>query len=131
MPRATRAALRAQETTTAASIVLPPTPTKGRVPLGEISDNAVSNAPTAMTEGFDAPDEKPAPREKKSKGGRKGKKQTKAETEDNEIEIVGDDSHSSHSDAVDEACNELLDSGATGIFFVPTHVVNTNTHCRP
>ncbi|KAL9636938.1 MAG: hypothetical protein Q9164_002515 [Protoblastenia rupestris] len=119
MPRATRAALRAQElveeATTAAAIALPSTPTKERVPLGEISDNVTPSTKMVASEEHDEVEKKPAAKGRKGKGGRKGKKQAKEKEEDNEIEILEDEHHSSQSDAVDEACNDLLNNAVTDI----------------
>ena len=108
MPRATRAALRAQEIAEdAAAIALPPTPTKDRVPLGEISDNVTTKTTMAVIESLDDIGSKAAAKGKKSKGAKKGKKQLKPKAASQEIEILEDDHHSSQSDAVDEACEDL------------------------
>ena len=69
MPRATRAAARAQEqaeeAASAASVALPPTPTKNRIPLGEISHN--SNAVIEMVVGTESDEKKAAAKGKKGK----------------------------------------------------------------
>lgn len=135
MPRATRAALRAQEVaeeaTTAAAVALPPTPTKERAPLGEISDNITANVKMVAGGEYDGAEKKPAAKGKKGKRGRKGKKQTKDKAEDNETEILEDEQLSSPSDAADEACSDLLNNALTGMFFVlMTHTVNTDKCSR-
>ena len=77
MPRATRAALRAQElteeATTATSVALPLTPTKERVPLGEISSNTGVKVEMIVNDHQDGTKKLPA-KGKKGKGGKKGKK---------------------------------------------------------
>ena len=135
MPRATRAALRAQElveeATTAAAIALPSTPTKERVPLSEISDNITPSTKMDTSEEHDDVEKKPVAKGRKGKGGRKGKKQAKEKEEDNKIEILEDEHHSYQSDAVDEACNDLLNNAVTGILFVHvTHSINADINYR-
>ena len=113
MPRATRAALRAQEllddATTAANIALPATPKKDRQPLGEISNNANATIETSMP-GATFELGEPAAKGKKGKCGRKAKKGTAAKVENKEMEILEDDNQSSQSDAVEEACSDLLNN---------------------
>ena len=115
MPRATRAALRAQElaedATTAASIALPPTPNKERVPLGELTNNAIPNNEMARGD-----DEEGTRKAKGKKKGVKKPKNKKAMPESDEV--VQDDSQSTHSDAVDKACDDLMRSGECGNFRV-------------
>ena len=125
MPRATRAALRAQElaeeATTAASIALPPTPTKERVPLGEISSNSPAKVDMVVENSFDA-DQKPA-KGKKGKGAKKGKKGAKAKAGTESVEVLEDDNLSSHSDAAEQACGDLTENNANrGVFFVSIHI---------
>lgn len=121
MPRATRAALRAQEladeTTTAAAIALPSTPTRERVPLGEISNNKNNITEMAVSEQSAEIERKVGAKGNKGKGGRKGKKGAKAKAEDKEVEILDDDQQSSHSGAVDEACNNLMEAAGVGKLF--------------
>ena len=120
MPRATRAAARAQEqaeeAATAATVALPPTPTKERAPLGEISHN--SNAVIKMVIGGDNEEKKPVSKGKKGKGGKKGKKGAKPKVNDAPIEILEDDDQSSHSDATDQACDLLLAAGNPGLCYL-------------
>ena len=119
MPRATRAAARAQEqaeeAVTAASVALPSTPTKDRVPLGEISHN--SNAVIEMVVNTEGDEKKVAAKGKKGKGGKKGKKGAKAKADEAPIEVLEDDDQSSHSDAADHARDLLLDDAHSGVFF--------------
>ena len=116
MPRATRAAARAQElaeeAATAASIALPPTPNKDRVPLGDISSNANASVKMNIVSATDAEDaqQKPAPESKKAKGGKKAKKGGKSKPKEQEVEVLEDDYQSSQSEAAEQACNNLLDS---------------------
>ena len=123
MPRATRAAHRAQEfveeATTAAAIALPATPVKERVPLGEISNNLNATSDMAVTGAQVDMEEKPAVKGKKGKGGRKGKKGAKAKAADKDAEVLEDENQSSQSDAVEEACSELMNNAAApGRIFV-------------
>ncbi|KAM0806067.1 hypothetical protein BDR22DRAFT_816299 [Usnea florida] len=116
MPRVTRAALRSMEqhdeSSVAVLVPLPQTPTKGRIPLGEIANNkgAESQAPTNS-------EERAAPAKK---GTGKGKKRTmakQAKTEMTEkaeevcVEILEDENQSTCSSAV-EACQDLLKDGS-------------------
>lgn len=118
MPRATRAALRAQElldeTIAAAAITLPSTPTRGRVPLGEISNNTNNNSDMAVNDKSAEIGRKAGAKGNKGKGGKKGKKGAKAKAENKEVEILDDDQHSSHSEAVDEACSNLMNNADVG-----------------
>ena len=114
MPRATRAALRAQElledATIAANIALPATPKKDRLPLGEISNNTNVTTEMSIPEVAIQAEKKPLAKGKNGKGGKKGKKGATAKVENKDIEILEDDNQSSQSDAVEEACSELLNN---------------------
>ena len=133
MPRATRAALRAQElaeeVTTAATIALPATPVKDRVPLGEISNN-VCTFEMAMTETQAEAGKKPAAKRTKGKGGRKGKKgATKVAEKD--VGILEDDNQSSQSDAVEEACSDLINNDtAAGMNFLVRETKRESDTCN-
>lgn len=122
MPRATRAALRAQElvdeATTAASIALPPTPTKERTVLGEISNNPTMTVETPFDK--DSEPKKLGTKGKKGKGGKKAKKGAKTKEGPQKVDVLEDDEISNHSDAVEQACTELLqnqsESGTFSLF---------------
>jgi hypothetical protein len=129
--RLTRAALRAEVTPNllandapdASAIPLPPSPSKERVPLGEVSANPLNEhpAPTTM-----------APAKKtKAKGGRKGakgKKGKKAEqepeqepetTETDHVEVLEDERKAAASPASDAAVGELANVAPNGMVQVP------------
>lgn len=112
MPRVTRAALRTQElqeeSEIAASTPLPPTPTKKRVPLGEISDNIATEVQAAELEEKMAPLKKGPGRSKKANAAKKGSKQRKVKDMETQVEILEDDNASETSSAVEEACQDLL-----------------------
>ncbi|KAL2042295.1 hypothetical protein N7G274_004784 [Stereocaulon virgatum] len=112
MPRVTRAALRTQElqeeSEIAASTPLPPTPTKKRVPLGEISDNIATEVQAAELQEKMAPLKKGPGRSKKANAAKKGSKQRKAKDTETQVEILEDGNASETSSAVEEACQDLL-----------------------
>ncbi|KAG8528089.1 uncharacterized protein KY384_007005 [Bacidia gigantensis] len=114
MPRATRAAVKAQEeeAITAALEDLPPTPAKGRVPLGEISNNVNTSTMIEGTDTVDEAEKVPAPKSKKGKGGKKSKKVTKVKSKEQEVEILEDENQSSQSDAAEQACADLMNNDA-------------------
>lgn len=118
MPRATRAALRAQElveeATAAAAIALPPTPTKERVVLGEISNN--SNPILEMPGNNDMKSKKAGTKGKKGRTGKKAKKEAKTK-EAQQVEILEDDQLSTHSDAVEQACSDLRSHNSNSGWF--------------
>ena len=120
MPRATRAAAKAQELAeeaiTAASIALPPTPLKDRVPLGDISSNANAIVKINMAEDSEAKDaqENPAAKGKKVKGGKKAKKGGKTKPQEEVPEIFEDEYQSSQSEAVEQACTDLVNENDQG-----------------
>ena len=111
MPRVTRAALRSiEDTDLAASIPLPLTPHKERLPLGEIDGNGnVLDNP-----GTNNVSTEPIKNKKKvTAKARKGKAAKKVKPEDDvrnedRVEVLEDDNRSATSSAVDEACEELL-----------------------
>ena len=117
MPRVTRAALRTQElqeeSEIASSTPLPPTPTKKRVPLGEISENIATEVQAAEVEEKMAPSKKGPGRGKKANAAKKGQKKVK-DTEA-EVEVLEDENESETSSAVEEACQDLL-KGSSSMF---------------
>lgn len=120
MPRATRAALRAQElldetTQDAAAIALPSTPNKHRVVLGEISSNVNAGNEVLPNDVSDVTSKPPKDKPKK-KTGKKGKGSKQAMEEDEPIEVLEDDSCSSKSEAAVEASNLLFDQDPCGNF---------------
>ena len=50
----------------------------------------------------------------KAKGAKKGKKGAKTKAENKEVEFSDDDQRSSHSEAVNEACNTLNETASIG-----------------
>ena len=119
MPRTTRAAHRlkelAEEEAIAASVPLPTTPQKERVPLGEIADN--KGAESTMVDNIGNKPIKPAPKKgRKTKGAKKANsKRNKNETEESgiEVEVLEDGNQSSTSSAAEEACEELKNRQGT------------------
>ena len=119
MPRVTRAALRSMEqhdeSGAAALIPLPQTPTKGRIPLGEIANNK-----GAESQAVTNPEERIAPAKKEVEKGKKRTTAKKATTEKREkveevcVEILEDENQSTCSSAV-EACQDLLKDGSQGM----------------
>ena len=120
MPRVTRAALRTQEqqddSDIAASTPLPPTPVKKRVPLGEISENAATEAQVAELEQKLVPAKKGSVRGKKANVAKKTNKQKKVKAMEVEPEVLEDGNESSTSSAVEEACQDLLKDGS-GLYY--------------
>lgn len=111
MPRTTRAALRskelAEEEAVEASVPLPPTPQKERVPLGEIANNKVAGlilTDSAETE----PVKQGGKKGRKPKGAKKGGKRAMDITGNADVEIMEDDNQSSASSAAEEAREELI-----------------------
>ena len=119
MPRVTRAALRLEqqnEPDIAASIPLPQTPIKARVPLGEVQGNAGTHSEVSSTsEEQAAPTKKAIGRGKKGNNAKKANKQEKDKAEELCAEVLEDASRSVHSSAAEEACQDLLSEGSEGI----------------
>ena len=109
MPRVTRArtAEIQEESDLAASTPLPFTPTRGRAPLGETSNNKVKEPELVNTS-----EEKMVPAKKiKGKKGNSTKKASKQKKEKNGepgMEVLEDGNESTTSSAVEEACKDLL-----------------------
>ena len=120
MPRTTRAALRskelAEESATAASVPLPTTPQKERVPLGEIADNKGAEL-TMIDSAEQEPVKQGVKKGRKLKGAKKGNKKTQNNTEEPDIEILEDGNQSSGSSAVEEARQNLKDHNTEGMLF--------------
>ena len=117
MPRTTRAALRskelAEEEAIAASVPLPSTPQKERVPLGEVANNKVAGLITADS-AENEPVKQGAKKGRKAKGAKKGSnKKTKKNTEGPDIEVLEDGNQSSASSAAEEAREELVNGQGT------------------
>ena len=119
MPRVTRAALRTkelqEESEVATATPLTPTPTKKRVPLGEISENIATESQAAEVEEKMAPAKKGSGRGRKANAAKKGPKQKKVKETETEVEILEDDNESATSSAVEEACQDLLKE-SQGVF---------------
>lgn len=117
MARTTRAALRSrelaeEESAAAASVPLPATPQRQRVPLGEISDNQGAADSTMVTIPFNEP-VKPARKGKQAKGKGKTSKKTQAPN----VEIIDDGDQSSASSAVEETRQDLTEAKAEGVLW--------------
>ena len=120
MPRVTRAALRSAEqhdgSDIAATIPLPQTPLKDRVPLGETTGNKGARIDAANTS-----EEQAVPAKKRIVKGKKGnaaKKATKITIEEAKEMCAGvleDESQSIPSTAADEASQDLLKDGSQGV----------------
>ena len=122
MPRATRAALRAQElvddaTHDAAAIALPLTPNKERVVLGEISSNVNAGIEVSAPDVSDVTTKLSKSKSNK-KAGKKGKGSKQAMGENETIEVLEDDSCSSKSQAAAEASVLLTEQDLTGKFSI-------------
>ena len=122
MTRTTRAALRSQEqgdeSTTAASVPLPSTPQRERMPLGEISDNRGAE-PVLTTITVNDPIKAAKKKGKHGKGTKKGAKKGKEDPEYNEINILEDDQKSTTSSAAEETRHQLAQDGPEGL---PPHI---------
>lgn len=122
MPRVTRAALRSQEpqeeSVVAASVPLPMTPIKGRVPLGETSGNTVAVPEIVNEENMAAAAKKGPGKGKKGIAPRKATKPKKAKVEKSEVEVLEDDNQSQTSSAAEEACKDLLREDF-GLLYLP------------
>ena len=118
MPRVTRAALRSMvqhdESSVAVLIPLPQTPTKGRIPLGEIANNkGAESQPNTNSEERAAPAKKEVEKGKKRTTAKKAKTETTEKAEEACVEILEDKNQSTCSSAV-EACQDLLQDGSQG-----------------
>ena len=118
MPRVTRAALRSMEqhdeSSVAVLIPLPQTPTKGRIPLGEIANNkGAESQPITNSEERAAPAKKEVGKGKKRTMAKKAKTETTEKAEEVCVEILEDKNQSTCSSAV-EACQDLLKDGSEG-----------------
>jgi uncharacterized protein YdaU (DUF1376 family) len=121
MPRITRAAQRTNailedEANIAAATPLPSTPTTAtaRAPLGEIAANSNGDAILASSIEIELkPAKKGTAKAKKAKGAKKGAKKNK-EAEKENVEVLEDDSQSTTSSAVEEACEDLMRSHPRG-----------------
>ena len=112
MPRTTRAALRsaelAQDEAIAASVPLPQTPQKERVPLSEIANNKGTGL-IVVDSAENEPVKQGGKKGRKPKGAKKGNNKKGKNTEERtDFEIMEDDNQSSASSAADEAREELM-----------------------
>ena len=122
MPRVTRAALRSMEqqdeSDIAASIPLPQTPIKGRVPLGEVAGNKGAEIEATNTsEERVAPVKKGIGKGKKGQAAKKANTQTTQKAEEVCVEVLEDENQSIHSSAAEEACKNLLKKGSQGMSY--------------
>ena len=120
MPRVTRAALRSIEqldgSDIAATIPLPQTPLKDRVPLGETTGNKGAHIDAANTsEEQAAPVKKGIGKGKKGNATKKVNKKTKEEAKDMCAGVLEDESQSIHRTAADEASQDLLEDRSQGV----------------
>ncbi|KAI9778740.1 MAG: hypothetical protein M1835_004850 [Candelina submexicana] len=118
MARNTRSAMRAnailadssQDTNPAPKTA---TPNKERAPLGIIDANNIATNEDNPTLDNSEPPAKPKSKGKKTKGGKKGTKQSVPEVDENVVgsisEVKEDESVSDTSDAVTKACEELME----------------------
>ena len=112
MPRTTRAALRSkelvEEEAVAASVPLPPTPQRERVPLREVENN--KGAGLIMTDSMEnEPVKQGSKKGRKAKGAKKGNnKKTENRLEDPGIKVLEDGNQSSASSAAEDAREELM-----------------------
>lgn len=110
--RTTRAALRAQDTEIDASNT-PATPTKERVPLGDISANAVAEAVEGTDPELEAKN-MPVKKGKGKGGAKKAAKGKKAKVAEGEIEVLEDERQAAGSPASDVAVDELAKGPSHG-----------------
>ena len=120
MPRITRAALRSVEqqdgSDIAATIPLPHTPIKDRVPLGETTGNkGARSEPASTSEEQAAPAKKGPGKWKKGNAAKKANKKTRDKAEDVDAGVLEDESQSMHSPAAEEARQDLLKDGSQGM----------------
>ena len=120
MPRVTRAALRSLEqldgSDIAATIPLPQTPLKDRMPLGETTGNKGAHIDAANTsEEQAAPVKKEIGKGKKGNAAKKVNKKTKEEAKDMCAGVLEDESQSIHRTAADEASQDLLEDRSQGV----------------
>ena len=124
MPRVTRAALRSVEqrdgSEIAATVPLPQTPVKDRVPLGETTGNRGAHSEAANTsEEQAALAKKGTGKGKKGNAVKKANKKTKEKAEEVCAGVLEDESQSLHSSAAEEARHDLLKDGSQGMFHTP------------
>ena len=120
MPRVTRAALRSVEQQDgldiAATIPLPQTPVKHRVPLGETTGNKGAHIDAADTsEEQAAPAQKGLGKGKKGNAAKKANRKPKEKAKEMCARVLEDESQSIHSSAADEASQNLLKDGSQGV----------------
>lgn len=123
MPRITRAALRSIEhqdgSDIAATIPLPQTPIKDRVPLGETTGNkGARSEPASTSEEQAAPAKKGTGKGKKGNTAKKANKKTREKAEDADAGVLEDESQSMHSSAAEEARQDLLKDGSQGMLHI-------------
>ena len=119
MPRVTRAALRSMEqldeSDIAASTPLPHTPSKGRVPLGEVAGNKGAECEATNTfEQRAVPAKKGTGKGRKGNTAKKADKQTREKAEEVRVDVLEDENQSVHSSAAEEASQDLLKDGSQG-----------------
>ena len=120
MPRITRAALRShallEDADLAASTPLPLTP-QTRVPLGEIAGNKEGVA-AVVIEPLESSkvENKVTAKGKRGRIAKNAKKQENCKIEDPALEVLDDEIQSPISSAVDDACQDLMQESAGGIY---------------
>ena len=119
MPRVTRAALRSVEqqdaSDIAATIPLPQTPLKDRVPLGETTGNKGAHIGASNTsEEQVAPAKKGNGKGKNGNAAKKASRKTKKEAKEMCAGVLEDESQSIYSSAANEASQNLLKDGPQG-----------------
>ena len=128
MPRLTRAALRSQELKEdPASIPLPVTPTKGRVPLKETAGNTSAEPETVEeSEDITAATETGPRKSKKGNVTKKAIKHQPSKDKERAVDVLEDDNISDISSAAEEACKDLLEETPSTLDLTPPHIASAS-----
>ena len=104
------------ESDIAASTCLPQTPTKGRVPLGEVVGNKDTKSEATNTSGNRvALTKKGTGKAKNSQAAQKANEQITQKAGEMHVEVLEDENQSAHSSAAEEASKDLLKDGSQGM----------------
>lgn len=104
------------ESDIAASTSLPDTPSKGRVPLGEVAGNkGAEYEATNTSEQRAVPAKKGTGKGRKGNTAKKADKQTREKAEEVGVEVLEDENKSVHSSAAEETSQDLLKDGSQGM----------------
>ena len=119
MPRVTRAMLRSveqhDESDGTSLILLPQTPVKDRVPLGETAGNKGIESKPVNTSEEEVRAVKKGIGKIKGNAAKNANKQPKENAVESHIEVLEDENQSTHSSAAKEACQDLLKDGSQGM----------------